>query len=357
MKLRSIQTQNFRNLAAGEIAPGDGLSVFWGGNGAGKTSLLEAIYLLGRGRSFRGTKVLPLIRFGATELTVFGELEHEQGRVCRIGIRKFGQGSSVRVDGKNIRALSELASMVPLVAVTPSSLSLIEGGPVIRRRFLDWGMFHVEPDIRRTIVNYEKALHQRNALLRGGSARLGPWEAVLAESGQRISEQRVHYVDELRTVVSRTLARFPGMPPVDLEFQQGWGEGEGLETFFGSRRAIDARAGYTTRGPHRDTLRICAGGKPLAHILSRGQQKLVALVLVIGQGVLLEEQTGRVPLGLVDDFDSELDRENRDLALGMLRDLGWQFMLTSVNREFPRSVSHADSRMFHVEHGRVSLVG
>ncbi len=354
MRIRAIKIRNVRNLVAVDVLPGRTLSIFIGGNGAGKTSLLEAVYMLARGRSFRGMRVAPLIRQGESELTVFGELVEESGGIRRVGVRKTNNGSTGRIDGTSVRALSELALAVPLVSVTPLSQTLLDGGPRIRRRLLDWGLFHVEPSIRESMHQYARALHQRNALLRKGSCALEPWELVLAEAGERLSRSRERYLDQLKPVFSALAAGFSGLPRVDLVFQQGWPRNQGLQQILKSRRVPDERVGHSMQGSHRDTFRLTAGGKPIQEMLSRGQQKLIVLSLLLAQGKLLAQQTDRKPVGLIDEFDAELDSSNARIAVETIRELDWQFLITSVKREFGHELKQSGAQLFHVEQGRIT---
>ena len=175
----------------------------FGPNGAGKTSLLEGVFVLGRGRSFRTRQVRRLVQHGSDAFAVFGEVATDAG-TRRLGVAYRAGRLEKKIDGQPATGMAALAELLPVHAIDPSMHALVEGGPSERRRFLDWGVFHVEPSYLEAWKRYRRVLSQRNAVLkRGGpSAELRPWSAALAEAGAGVDDSRSRYLARLAPVVS-----------------------------------------------------------------------------------------------------------------------------------------------------------
>jgi len=146
MSLRRIMVTAVRNLHPVTLLPSPRINILYGAHGSGKTSVLEAVHLLGLARSFRSTRLNPVIQYEQSACTVFGEVELTEGGTCKLGVSRERQGEfTIRIDGQNARSAAQLAELLPLQLINPDSFRLLEGAPKIRRQFLDWGVFHVEP--------------------------------------------------------------------------------------------------------------------------------------------------------------------------------------------------------------------
>lgn len=352
MRLTRLDVQRLRRLEPASINPGPTLNWITGDNGAGKTSLLEAIHLLAYGRSFRGPVRDGLIRTGAESLEVFAEWQ-EAARQRRVGLRHTGQTWEGRLDGAAATALGELCAALAVVTFEPGSHALVSGGGEPRRRWLDWGLFHVEQEFLPLWRRYSRALKQRNALLKGRpkADQLEAWEHELAEAGEPLTSRRQAYLDRLQpqlAAVARDLV--PSLGEASLEFQPGWRRQElSLADALLLARERDLMAGYTSVGPHRADWRIAYAARPGRESLSRGQAKLTALACLLAQAEDYAVERGEWPVVALDDLASELDRAHQQQLLERLRASGAQVFITGTEK--PADIGSAE--LFHVEHGRI----
>jgi DNA replication and repair protein RecF len=351
LSLDRLEIRGFRNLAPTTLSPGPGVNWLSGKNGAGKTSVLEAIFLLARGRSFRVRSVGAVIQHGAQSLRVVARLR-ESG--IFLGIERDGDDWRGRIDGRDSHRISEFASALPLVLIEPDSHRLIDGGPDRRRQFLDWQLFHVEPSYLESWQRYARLLRQRNAALRSGAsgATLSALEAPMVSAALRINALRTGQVealsDRIRELLKALNFRFPG--EIGLRYRPGHPPDIDLAAALADQRASDQERGFTQRGPHRAELVLTCEGYPAAVEMSRGQQKLLAIVLLLAQLVLFERHASHRPLLLLDDPVSELDSGHLEQLLDWVEHQDFQTWVTATHPGRPQHT------MFHVEHGKVSRI-
>ena len=352
MALSLLRIHNLRNLQKVEIEPCTDTNVLWGGNGAGKTTVLEAIYILGRGRSFRGLEVGPLVAEGQEEMTVFGRMEREGKVPDNIGIRKKRKGSAqIRFNQGNVTKLSILAKAVPLQILTPRSHEILERGSGYRRRFIDWGVFHVEHDFIHLSNRYHRALKQRNAALRRSPNTAFVWDRELVENGEEMELKRSGYIEKLVPVFEEEVCRLLGGKEVTVRYRKGWSEGETYMENLIRRKGDDIRRGFTGAGPHRADIEIEMAGQKVEKIASRGEQKLVIAALYLAQAKIIPEEGGVGPVFFIDDLPAELDKEKREIFLSELQSLNTQIFITGIEKEYFSAL--INKRVFHVEHGQV----
>jgi len=347
-----------RNLLAVNLEPPPEFNLIDGENGRGKTSLLESISLLSMGRSFRTHQQRPLIQEGCREAVVYAETREGQS----LGIQKsLREATTVKINGAPASGVSALARELPVQVLHSDSFSLLEGGPGVRRAFLDWGVFHVKPSFMEAWRRSRRALLNRNALLKrnAASGELEPWSRELAQQAERIDEMRRDY---LQTYLSRLAAGTAKVlesalaGTVTLEYVCGWDADVGLAGQLLEQVDRERRAGHTLFGPHRADVRVLLNGKDCTETLSRGQTKLLVSALKVAQAEHLQEETGMRSVFLVDDLPSELDRSNQARIVAMLATLGGQVFLTSVEpqlRELLPEDGGAETGLFHVKHGKI----
>lgn len=349
MHITSLHITDFRILAEATLDPSPGVNLIWGDNGAGKTSVLEALFLAGRGRSFRHREAGPFIRSGAKSARVVLRTEDDEGRAHTLGVERAPKEQRVRLDGEDLQRRSDQVRALPLQLLTPNSHALIEGPPELRRRYLDLGLFHVEHGYHRDYADYQRALRQRNAALRAQPGGAHTWDHTLAGIANRLHAAREGYVARLSVAAMQSVDRLaPGLS-VSVALRPGWDTGGDLAAQLAQRLEMDRRQGFTGIGPHRADIVIRAEHADAAKRLSRGQQKLVVLALLCGQVAVQRSLGVESPVLLLDDLAAELDATHRQRVMDELALLGVQSFITAVDVDsLPIG---GDAGVFHVEQG------
>jgi DNA replication and repair protein RecF len=360
MEVTRLDISGLRRFEGVSLAPGTGLNLITGDNGAGKTSILEALHLMAYGRSFRGRVRDGLIRDGAAAVEVFVEWREASGRTRKAGLRHSGQGWEGRLDGASVGHLGELCAALAVVTFEPGSHDLVTGGAENRRRLIDWGLFHVEPDFLRLWRRYARALKQRNALLKAGARpiELDGWEVELAETGEAITRSREDYLRQWAPLFAAEAANLaPALGSTTLDLAAGWRREEvSLADALLLARPRDQLQGFTSVGPHRADWRIGFSQIPGREALSRGQAKLTALALLLSQARLHAALSGEWPVIALDDLASELDRRHQARVVQGLLDTGAQVFVTGTDApEAVELLSRPVSR-FLVDAGHVVAV-
>jgi DNA replication and repair protein RecF len=352
MSLAELRIENLRCIESAAVEFSPELNLIAGENGAGKTSILEAIFLLGRGRSFRTRSSERLIRQGSAALTVFGRTDDAPPKQAGIEIAADG-GTRARINGENAQSLLELSGVLPVQAIDPEIHKLVDQGPERRRRWLDWLVFHVEPTFGLHWARYNRALKQRNAALRSGVKETKAWDAELIRNGEAITASRQQALERLVPRLTETFQRF-GALEVTPGFFTGWAAGMPLEESLNSNAERDRARGMTTSGPHRADVTLKRRNRVARETLSRGQQKLTAIAMIVSQLQLLQDELGMSAVLLLDDPAAELDEKNLQRLFDELASLRCQMIATSLTPE--TALFQAPKATFHVEQGRVKRV-
>ncbi len=358
MSLVRLDVVGLRNLAPISVEPHPRLNLLVGANASGKTSLLEAVYLLARARSFRTSQIGQLIRFGASELTVAGRVAADAdagGGSMPIGIRIGRRERELQIGGRPAQSSAELLQVLPLLVIQPAGIALIDGAPKLRRQFLDFGVFHRQPGYLDVCRRYAKALHQRNALLRAGqAAALKPWDRELARYGIMMHEARGDYLERLTPFFNEIGGRFFSGSHFALRMQPGWDLSLPLAMALENDVATDLRHGHTQSGPHKGDFSVLLDQRPVKAYVSRGQMKLLVYALLLAQSRLMEERIGTAGCVLIDDVASELDENNKNILLELLRGRPTQFFITATSREAIADRLPTESAVFEMAQGRLS---
>ena len=356
MRLRQLRLQNLRAFETVEVDLDARWNVFVGPNGAGKTTLLEAAYLLSHARSFRGGPREALVRRGTGGYSVYGQVDAAGGGIRSLGLGRAGGEFEARIDGVPAR-ITDLLVQAAVVCFEPGSHELISGAADVRRRFLDWGVFHVEHAFLATWRAFHRALRQRNALLRAGCRAddLDPWDRELARNGAALVAMRQQYTERFAPALGETLAGLLGeLGAPTFALDQTWGsEGEAVEQL-ATWREEDLRRGFTTRGPHRADWSIAFEGAPRREHLSRGQEKLCALGCMLAQARVFAASRGEWPIVCIDDLASELDAPHQETLVATLRAVDAQILVTGTHEPAAISAAIPRAARFHVEPGRVA---
>lgn len=311
--------------------------------------MLEALVVLSRGKSFKTGRAEELTGKETGAFRIFLESEMQSGRIHKLGLERSGAHWKARKDGQDLQLLSVLTRHLPLVLMEPNSHLLISGSPDGRRRFLDWGVFHVEPAFLDTWRRYSRTLKQRNAALRERNIHvLDSLDTLLARLGEQLNAFRVTYFEQLIFAFNGQLnAGTAELKGVTLEYHLGWKGDSLLEALTRSRKR-DLEQGATSQGPHRADIVLTKEQRPIRTLLSRGEQKSFAANLLLTQARLLCSR-GEAPLVLLDDLASEFDRQHVESVLESALDCGGQVWVTGT----AAPISTRGHTAFHVEHGAV----
>lgn len=386
MHLTELAITHFRCLDQVLLRPSESINLILGDNGEGKTSVLEAIFCLSRGRSFRAKQLNKIIQDEQSSFVVRAKLEEEVERVVAMQVSRGtssddNSGFLAKIDGEQIKTRVELNRVLPSILLDPAIHKLIEEGPNLRRQYLDWGVFHVEPQFISHWRRYQKALKQRNQGLKQNIpvSQLKAWNDVLLESGEFIHRARQDYLAHIASL-TQDLASELLKKEVKLSYRAGWAAGLTFAEALEKSENRERQLGTTVVGPHRADLIIQVGGEVVTkddesddeykvadssetsvkvakfhrarQRVSRGQQKLIACSLMLAQAEHFKEHTGKPPILLIDDPFAELDNRHAAKLLEKIADIGAQSFITALN-----PLEHSlftEAKKFHVEHGSIS---
>jgi DNA replication and repair protein RecF len=330
MTLANLQIQNLRNIHSARFDFHPHLNFIVGANGTGKTSFLEAIYLLGSGHSFRTREISPLISHESDCLTVYARTFDGQS----VSIQKsLSTPTQVRLNTYPCQTSSELAYFLPCQVFYQDLFQIIDAGPSVRRSLLDWGLFHVEHSYHSLLKEYKRALKQRNALLkqRAADKDFVPWNRILVDLALKLDSHRKSYFSQLKIEFKKSLAVLTTIE-CDLIYYKGWdrkGSDKSLESILSQSHQTDLQRQYTQHGPHQADIVIDVNDFKAKHFLSRGQQKIILFALKLAQSTLLNKSC----VFLCDDMASELDTEHLNRLLRLIDTIDGQFFITLINEE------------------------
>lgn len=373
MRLRQLKIENFRNLAAVELAPAEGVNVIYGENAQGKTNLIEAIYLLTGQKSFRAARESDYLRFGSGVARIEADFtcqNREKTAALAFGSKKLAWLSGVEC------APSELTGEFLAVVFSPGELALIQEGPAERRAFLDGAISQVMPRYMTTLAIMSRILLQRNTLIAdmqksGNTAMMEPlletWDRSLARAAYSICHARARFLKRLappaaeiyESICKRadqpfSLTYQPSIPAPEgadwAEISPAEGEAH-IRAALAAARSEDYKNYCTTIGPHRDNMEVGIAGISARSFGSQGQQRSCALALKLAQCRVMEETLGEAPIILLDDVLSELDRTRRDYFLH--GEHPGQVFITCCDRGAARALG--DGAAFRMKEGQLYL--
>ena len=314
--------------------------------------MLEGIYLVGHGRSFRTRHIGEAVCWGRERLAAFAEVVTVAGGRVTLGVERGGGISRSRVGGQDVNAASCLASALPILLITPDTQRLLVEGARQRRQLMDWTLFHVEHRYPVAQQRYQQALRQRNAALQRGERMeaLVAWEYELGEVGEQLHAFRGEYLRRLEPLVDETVAELAA-PLVALDYRPGWDTRRALRESFAAALPQDLARGYTSVGPHRADLRLLRHGIPAHRVLSGGEMKRLVAAVLMAQVRYVGRHGGFLPVVLVDDLAAELDEAGRKRFLRSLRDTGSQVFVTALSGNLVELAEWREPSVFHVEQG------
>lgn len=359
MQINQLVIAHFRNITNAQLEPSRHVNIIYGENGSGKTSVLEAIYSLGFGRSFRTHQVRQVVQDENEALTLFTRVQDaEDGEMQKVGFRRFRHGDTeIRMNGESEKRFSLLAKLMPIQLITPEGVTLVTDGPKERRQYMDWGLFHVEQSYYPQWLTFSRLLKQRNSLLKQRSYHQqggAYWDHQLATAGEAVTKARAAYLTGLNRQLNKYCQQF--LPQYEFEFRllQGWQEQQTLSEALAAKLELDLRQGFTSVGPTKAEWQIRVDGVDARERLSRGQLKLLVAALRLVQSADYAERLGKRCVILVDDLPAELDADNQQRLCNALLESGSQVFITAIRKEeLQHRFENAEVRLFHVEQGTI----
>ena len=354
--LTDIAFSNIRNLSEQQFTLASGINLVTGDNAAGKTSLLETLYLLSVGRSFRTSKLDHLIADPSCGSWVRGHIKDTRSNIdAIIGFQRIKKRNQVRINGVDGKGVSDLAKVYPVQVIHPESHKLITAGPSVRRAFIDWGCFYLYSDFYEAWRDYRRILFQYNAALKNNVTHrvLESLEYELCQSSQKIDAYRKAYIETLANTLSVTCELWPDAVVGHLEYVSGWPSMSTLKESLEKYRERSIRAGASLVGPHRADLHIYSRSCLATAILSRGQIKRVTIALILAQTELYERTCEKDCMLLIDDIASELDRMSLEIASDVIQNRSGQSLVTALDASSVNQLKINCHKMFHVKHGQL----
>jgi DNA replication and repair protein RecF len=357
MPLGHIDIRFLRNLDNVSLDFDPSLNLIYGDNASGKTSLLEAMYLISTGRSFRSHRAEHLIQHGQEAFSV--RALNRSGKVQSEMMLRQGRGQrKISINGADDIKLSEMTRMLPVMFISPEGHHEFLHDAQLRRSAMDWLVFHVEPEFQTLWSRYRRLLKQRNAALkaRASKASITAWDPELVRVAEAINSLRKRPLPRLQTMVSEYANRFNYPDEVCLVFNAGWDVDLGLEGVLKKNLEHDYMRGHTSSGPHRADLQLCIGDERLQYVASHGQQRLIVSTFRFAQLALFKESVDRECVLLLDDLVSELDRHFQRHLLELINGLEIQTFVSATEREYLQQFDWPEYALFHVEQGKIEAL-
>lgn len=327
MSFSHLRVHFLRNIISAELNLHERCNLIVGRNGSGKTSLLEALYILSTGHSFRTRETLPLIQEGKDELILFARTFKEQ----TVSIQKsLSSPTQIKLNKEPCQASSELAKTFPCQIFYQDLFQIMDAGPNVRRRLLDWGLFYSNAEYLAVWKDYHLILKQRNAALRSKASlkNIAPWNTQLLRLAMRLDVMRAAYFEQWHAIFHTVLAKLTSVE-CDIQYYKGWDKsnmGKTLDVILEEQWVLDSKRFYTQSGAHQADIIFKTPSLKAKQVLSRGQQKIILLALKLAQAQLLEGPC----LYLLDDLSTELDIEHLERFLQYLTEVKGQFFFTSL---------------------------
>ncbi len=350
MSIKKIKLTNLRNIEYAELGLANRFNLFYGRNGSGKTSVLEAVHLLSMRKSFRTHLSNQIIKNNQSSFTIFAELTDAS---CLGVEKKQFEPIVVKRNGALGVSMAEIAGLLPIQLINTEGFHLLDSGPKLRRQFIDWGVFHVEHKFLKIWQRFNNALVNRNAILRQGGNKeyLAAWDTILIENSILIAQYRKDYLESFLPVFKEEIDCILDIP-MQIEYRRGWAEDKNFSDVIVENLAKDRVLGYTQYGPHKADVRITIYGQPVHVRLSRGQLKLVMCSLRLAQGKHLFTSTSKKCLYLVDDIAAEFDQNHISKLVDKLNSIKAQVLVTGIEvQHLALFAKNQDTKMFHVKQG------
>ncbi|NVK23106.1 MAG: DNA replication/repair protein RecF [Kangiellaceae bacterium] len=362
MQIHNLSISHLRNIQPCKLDFSDQLNIIYGDNAAGKTSILEALYILGNGRSFRTAKHAKVIEHQQDAFTLFAQFQSLESQ-HKLGLKRQRNGDiTIKLNQESVKKLSDLATTFPVQVLAPEQYELLSKGPSARRKLLDWGVFHVEHSFLNLWQRSLKILLHRNQLLKTAKSYrdIEIWDKQLIPLSEAITEKRQRYVEQLSPIYQNIIEQFITDVDTRLHLYPGWAAQKSLTDLLPEQFDKDRRVGFTQSSIQKADLKIYSGSQLAVEYLSRGQQKMVITALKLAQLKLMQQQGQQYPIFLLDDIGAELDQHHQQKLLKFLANQPekQQIFITCVHLDPLKSLikRYNKASLFHVEHGRVQQI-
>jgi DNA replication and repair protein RecF len=371
MILSGIRLSNFRNHADTAIEFGPGINALLGDNGQGKTNILEAVSYLGLTKSFYAAGDGEALQIGKDDFTVEGVMISDAGvaHTVRVAYTRLPPVKAFLIDASTPETLASVIGRFPVVILSPENNAITYGSPAERRKFLDLTLSQVSSPYLHDVLEYRRALRQRNRVLVDGRLHgtpvtgvIEPWTESLVHYGGRIAHRRQTFVAEFRSYILDAYRKLvPSSEEPDIEYQCGFdapehadpaGMSAGMAATLEKRRGTEIKRGMTLAGPHRDEVKLTINGILVQQFASQGQHKSLLVALKVAEFFYVRERRGESPLLLLDDVFSELDRGRALRILGLVSELGQTMITTTDETMFGPAMAWGNNqRRFRIERG------
>lgn len=360
MSIEFFSLTGLRNLKPVKFSPSQSLNIIYGENGSGKTSLLEAIHILSRAKSFRTHHIKNVVTRDHSQFSIFSKIVISENQSIPLGV-EFTQGLfRMKAAGVSLKRVSELVSMLPVAVMHQESIRMITDGPKYRKKFLDNGVFHVEHQFLPQLKRYMRALKQRNITLQSKARNFAPirvWNTELKESALNIHLYRSNYLEDFKILFSSFLKKLLNLDAeITLNYRPGWNVDNDYEQMLDDGLDLDIKRGYTYYGPHRADLVIRVDNTVLHEFVSRGQLKQTVCALILAQAAVYQKKTGQKYVLLFDDLTAEFDDFHIKTLMELAAEINCQMFVTTTEIDRLRIFITAESKTFHVEHGIIKEV-
>lgn len=350
MAIEEFKCHEFRNLKNTTLSFNKQLNLIIGDNGSGKSSLLEAIYILSTSKSFRTNHLKSAIKHDFSEFILFSKYSNHS-----VGLKKSTDSLVTKVDNKSISKSSLLAKKQAILAIDPSSFNLINGSPKSKRSFIDWALFHVKHKFSECWNNYRNILKQRNLLLKTKQVKeLHYWDQYLVEYNDKIHQLRLDIVAEFLVNFKDLIKNNALLSQVDIKYKQGWNKEKSFKEALSSNQANDIKRGFTSVGSHKCDLHFSINGKDIKEVLSRGQMKDLLIFLHLTILDLVSQKLSTKPIFIIDDLASELDKNTFKSVIVSLLEKDYQIFISSIEYDDFFKKLDFNKTVFHVKHGEIN---
>ncbi len=355
-RIERLFLRGFRNLEPLDLTPGPQFNVVWGDNGAGKSNLLEAIHYLGSLRSFRGARTDDMLQIGADDARIRAKIGGDVvARTFDVALSR-NRARALKLDDKRPRAIATWHGAIQVVLFHPGNASLAMGSPEPRRAYLDRILEQLDPTYSAALSTYTKALRSRNRLLKKEELdrrSVQAFDQILSQSGAIVAQTRAELIDDLGPRAERAFLEVAGVElPLEVRYQPRIEpSAEAIAKALHQSFAKDRARGFTADGPHGDELSLRVRDVVAKHHASQGQHRAIVLALKVAELDVLSDRIGKVPLLLLDDVSSELDRSRNRRLFALLAKMGGQVFLTTTHPEF--ILLEENRTDFHVQGGTI----